>query len=94
MPIGAVAEPAQRTKPNPLRYFKTSQKIIWLAVMLYDRYPRYLVTARNRTPYGGIRLGFPPVSWKLSAALLFLYLSGGRDRTMVWDIHRNVKLLC
>ena len=37
---------------------------------------------------------YPPVSGKLSAALLFLYLSGGRDRMMVWDIHRNAKLLC
>ena len=24
----------------------------------------------------------------------FLYFSGGRDRTMTWDIHRNVKLRC
>jgi hypothetical protein len=31
----------------------------------------------------------PPVSGKLSAAPLFLYFSGGRDRTMIWDIHRN-----
>ena len=31
----------------------------------------------------------PAVSGKLSAALPFLYLSGGRDRMMVWDIHRN-----
>jgi len=30
----------------------------------------------------------PPLSGKLSAALFFLYLSGGRDRTMTWDIHR------
>ncbi|TCS65969.1 IS66 Orf2 like protein [Primorskyibacter sedentarius] len=36
----------------------------------------------------------PPVSGKLSAALLFLYFSGGRDRTMTWDIHRSVRLLC
>ena len=35
----------------------------------------------------------PPVSGKLSAALLFLYLSGGRDRTMAWDIHRTAKPL-
>ena len=37
---------------------------------------------------------WPPVSGKLSAALLFLYFSGGRDRTMTWDIHRNEKRLC
>ena len=36
----------------------------------------------------------PPVSGKLSAALLFLYFSGGRDRTMTWDIHRNARRLC
>jgi hypothetical protein len=36
----------------------------------------------------------PPVSGKLSAALLFLYLSGGRDRTMTWDIHQNENRLC
>ncbi|WP_143520815.1 IS110 family transposase [Puniceibacterium antarcticum] len=35
-----------------------------------------------------------PQSGKLSAALLFLYFSGGRDRTMTWDIHRNEKRLC
>jgi len=37
---------------------------------------------------------FPPVSGKLSAALLLLYFSGGRDRMMTWDIHRNVRLRC
>ena len=37
---------------------------------------------------------FPPVSGKLSAALLFLYFSGGRDRTMIWDTHRNARRLC
>ena len=36
----------------------------------------------------------PPVSGKLSAALLFLYFSGGRDRTMIWDIHRNERQQC
>ena len=36
----------------------------------------------------------PPVSGMLSAALLFLYFSGGRDRTMTWDIHRNARQLC
>jgi CheY-like chemotaxis protein len=36
----------------------------------------------------------PPVSGKLSAALLFLYFTGGRDRTMIWDIHRNGNRLC
>jgi DNA-binding protein H-NS len=36
----------------------------------------------------------PPVSGKLSAALLFLYFSGGRDRKMIWDIHRNENLRC
>ena len=36
----------------------------------------------------------PPVSGKLSAALFFLYFSGGRDRTMIWDIHRNARRLC
>jgi len=36
----------------------------------------------------------PPVSGKLSAALLLLYFSGGRDRMMTWDIHRNVRLRC
>jgi len=36
----------------------------------------------------------PPVSGKLSAALLFLYFSGGRVRTMTWDIHRNENRLC
>jgi hypothetical protein len=36
----------------------------------------------------------PLVSEKLSAALFFLYFSGGRDRTMTWDIHRNGKQLC
>ena len=36
----------------------------------------------------------PPVSGKLSAALFFLYFSGGRDRTMTWDIHQNEKRLC
>jgi len=34
----------------------------------------------------------PPVSGKLFAALLFLYFSGGRDRTMTWDTHRNARL--
>jgi len=24
----------------------------------------------------------------------FLYFSGGRDRTMTWDIHRNARPLC
>lgn len=46
----------------------------------------------------GIRIlrdrGVPPVSGKLSAALLFLYFSGGRDRTMIWDTHRNARRLC
>ena len=36
----------------------------------------------------------PPVSGKLSAALLFLYFSGGRDRTMIWDIHWNARRQC
>ena len=36
----------------------------------------------------------PPVSGMLSAALLFLYFSGGRDRTMIWDIHWNARRLC
>ena len=36
----------------------------------------------------------PPVSGKLSAALLFLYFSGGRDRTMIWDTHQNARRLC
>jgi hypothetical protein len=36
----------------------------------------------------------PPMSGKLSAALLFLYFIGGRDRMMIWDIHRNEKRLC
>jgi hypothetical protein len=36
----------------------------------------------------------PPVSGKLSAALFFLYFSGGRDRTMIWHIHRNEKRRC
>ncbi len=39
-------------------------------------------------------LGRPPVPGKLSAALLLLYFSGGRDRTMTWDIHRTVRLRC
>ena len=39
----------------------------------------------------GVTEGGPPVSGKLSAALLFLYFSGGRDRTMIWDIHWNVR---
>lgn len=38
--------------------------------------------------------GTPPLSGMLSAALLFLYFSGGRDRTMTWDIHRNERQLC
>jgi hypothetical protein len=38
--------------------------------------------------------GVPPVSGKLSAAPFFLYFSGGRDRTMTWDIHRNARRLC
>ena len=33
----------------------------------------------------------PPVSGKLSAALVLLYFSAGRDRTMIWDTHRNVR---
>ena len=37
---------------------------------------------------------YPPMSGKLSAALLFLYFIGGRDRMMIWDIHRNEKRLC
>jgi hypothetical protein len=36
----------------------------------------------------------PLVSGQLSAALLFLHFSGGRDRTKTWDIHRNEKRLC
>ena len=36
----------------------------------------------------------PPVSGMLSTALLFLYFSGGRDRMMIWDIHRNENRLC
>ena len=36
----------------------------------------------------------PPVSGELSAALLFLYFTGGRDRTMIWDIHWNGNQLC
>ena len=36
----------------------------------------------------------PLVSGELSAALFFLYFSGGRDRTMTWDIHRNAGLRC
>jgi hypothetical protein len=31
----------------------------------------------------------PPVSWKLSAVLLFLYFLRVRDRAMIWDIHWN-----
>ena len=38
--------------------------------------------------------GISPVSGKLSAALLFLYFSGGRDRTMIWDTHQNARLQC
>jgi len=41
-----------------------------------------------------LRAWAPPVSGKLSAALLLLYFSGGRDRMMTWDIHRNVRLRC
>jgi hypothetical protein len=41
-----------------------------------------------------LRSGKPPVPGKLSAALFLLYFSGGRDRTMIWDIHRNVRLRC
>ena len=37
---------------------------------------------------------WPLMSGKLSAALLFLYFSGGRDRTMTWHIHRNENQLC
>jgi septal ring factor EnvC (AmiA/AmiB activator) len=40
------------------------------------------------------RVESPPVSRKLSATLLFLYFTGGRDRTMTWDIHRNARRLC
>jgi transposase len=36
----------------------------------------------------------PPMSGKLSAAPLFLYFSGGRDRTMIWDIHWNARRQC
>ncbi len=36
----------------------------------------------------------PPVSALLSAVLLFLYVSAGRDRTMIWDIHWNEDRLC
>jgi len=36
----------------------------------------------------------PPVSGKLSAALLLLYFSGGRDTMKTRDIHRKVRLRC
>jgi hypothetical protein len=36
----------------------------------------------------------PPVSGMLSAALLFLYFLGGRDRAKTWDIHRNENQRC
>ena len=38
-----------------------------------------------------VRIDRPPVSGKLSAALVLLYFSGGRDRTMIWDTHRNAR---
>ena len=51
---------------------------------------RYQAFTLRQTP----GCSFPPVSGKLSAALLLLYFSGGRDRMMTWDIHRNVRLRC
>ena len=50
---------------------------------------RGVILAENRRgaslrEIGGL-LG-PPVSGMLSAALLFLYFSGERDRTLTWDI--------
>ena len=51
--------------------------------------------ARCRRPHKLVEgSDIPPVSGKLSAALLLLYFSGGRDRMMTWDIHRNVRLRC
>jgi hypothetical protein len=52
------------------------------------------LTGLTRFDDCGQVVGEPPVSGKLSAALLFLYFSGGRDRTMIWDIHRNERQLC
>ena len=41
-----------------------------------------------------IRPTKPPVSGKLSAALFFLYFTGGRDRMMIWAIHWNENQRC
>ena len=35
----AAAYPAEMSKPNPFRYFRTSRAIIRLAVMMYVRFP-------------------------------------------------------
>jgi integrase len=59
----------------------------WLKVKGFDSYTIH--SFRH-----AMRDRLPPVSGKLSAALLFLYFSGGRDRTMTLDIHRSVRLLC
>ena len=41
-----------------------------------------------------VRFAAGPLSGKLSAALLFLYFSGGRDGTMTWHIHQNARRQC
>ena len=37
---------------------------------------------------------FPPCVRQVVRCSTFLYFSGGRDRTMTWDIHRNVRTQC
>ena len=36
----------------------------------------------------------PPCVREVVRCSTFLYFSGGRDRTMTWDIHRNARLRC
>ena len=58
-----------------------------------DRLLAYFMETHTRDKRS-LPMHIPPVSGMLSAALLFLYFSGGRDRMMIWDIHRNENRLC
>ena len=81
-----------------ITYIPMARGFIYLAAVL-DWFTRRVLAWRvSITPEAEFCIEaveeVPPVSGKLSAALLFLYFSGGRDRTITWDIHRNANLLC
>lgn len=51
------------TKPSPFRYFKTSPKIIRLAVMLYVRFPLSLRNVEDLQHERGVEVGHETVRY-------------------------------